>query len=315
MANTKTIRARAANAMIEREEKTMLSKIKKNTTANAVAPLLGAAGGTLIMTAAVERFGIPRERITLGGAMLAVLAARNTDGAIRDALTGVAAAGASLAMQQLLERLRPKLIYGDKPKPTSAPPDAISREDLAKALAELSVKHQAEAHAREEASRKEKEQVLALVRDLAARLAAANAEIERLYGGEHSRNASVEAQPAATTQNPATEHERDAKDANAPSAVALEMPPLDSFGEMSAADEPSAPPKSLDRLLEIASYLAPHEREQLQSFVVSVPEDLFRQAQVHLLSLPIDDAVRELRTRLHSMNGVALEALGRSNHA
>jgi hypothetical protein len=81
------------------------------------------------------------------------------------------------------------------------------------------------------------------------------------------------------------------------------------------ANEANASPRTLDRLLEIASHLTQPEREKLQSFVVSVPEDLFRQAQVHLLSLPIDDAVRELRARLNGTNGVVLGTLGRSNHA
>jgi hypothetical protein len=308
MPRTRTIRNNeepTSIVVMRDEEQTMLSKINEHEIARTVAPLVGAAGGTLVITAAVERLGVPRARISLGGAALAVTLARNVDGAIKDALTGAAAAGVCLGILELLENHRPKFLYGDKPKEatsTRPPADTISRADLAKALAELHEKLAAQAREREEAHLKETQELHAIVRDLLARLTAANAEIERLHAAARRRSRDASARPHLRQPAPPVEI-ADAEvpmqpvvesDATSATAASEEKQPVAATAEVAPAADGIAP-EDVERMQAVYALLDADERKSLSTLMASMPAEDAEQIRAGFARLDPAEAVAFLR--------------------
>jgi hypothetical protein len=289
------------------EEQTMLSKFNDNEIARTVAPLVGAAGGTLVITAAVERFGVRSERIALGGAALAVTLARNADGAIKDALTGAAAAGLCLGILELLEKHRPTFLYGDKPKQEPAPTnltDAISRADLAKALAELHDKLAAQAREREEVHLKETQELHAIVRDLLARLTAANAEIERLHAAarRRSRDASTRPHlrqpdlPVEIAEKPAVARKQTIVESDATSATAApeQEQPLAAPADVAPAADGIAA-EDVTQMQAVYALLDADERKNLSMLMAGMPAEDAAQIRAGFAQLDPTEAVAFLR--------------------
>jgi hypothetical protein len=308
MSRTRTIRRNEEPTPIvvmRDEEQTMLSKINEHEIARTVAPLVGAAGATLVITAAVERLGVPRERISLGGAALAVTLARNTDGAIKDALTGAAAVGVCLGILELLEKHRPKFLYGDKPKEatsTRPPAETISRADLAKALAELHDKLAAHAREREEAHLKETQELHAIVHDLLARLTAANAEIERLHAAARRRSRDASARPHLRQPVPPVEIADTEvpvqpvveSDATSATAASEEEQPVAATAEVAPAADGIAP-GDVERIQAIYALLNADERKNLSALMASMPAEDSAQIRAGFAQIDPTEAVAFLR--------------------
>jgi hypothetical protein len=75
------------------KEQSIMSQLLETEIVKTAAPFVGAAGGALVATIAIERFGMRREVATFGGAVLAIAAAQSQPGVIRSVLEGAAIAG------------------------------------------------------------------------------------------------------------------------------------------------------------------------------------------------------------------------------
>lgn len=77
---------------------------------NVVAPILGAAGGTIVVAIAIEKFGIRRPVAAFGTAAVSLIAARGAKGAMRAGLEAAAIASICIGVTEVLARIRkPKL--------------------------------------------------------------------------------------------------------------------------------------------------------------------------------------------------------------
>lgn len=255
------------------ERPSVMELIGEHQLVQLLAPIVGAAGGVVAATVAVERFGVKREVATLGGATAAVMAAQQANGVLKAVLEGAAAAGIALALADMLQLARPKLIFGDRPAPEpqrqTAPPDAITRGDLEKALQRLQSEH--------EAQRRELE---ATVHQLLDRLRTANAEIERLRGGGDRRDASA--------GEPNVLDEGELVSSRLADGVPTEI------------TEAELDPASLDHLRSIYSQLDDSERRQLSSMIATLPKDALERAQQQLFAMSPDEAVAYLRAAVFS---------------
>jgi hypothetical protein len=132
-----------------------------------IAPILGAVGGTVVVTIAVEKFKLKRPVAAFGTAAAALIAARNASGAARAAFEAAAIAGVCIGVTELVARLRqPKV----EPQPSSpvrpaAPPDAVTPTEFREALASVQAKHEADVGRREEAHRATLHALLKQLRD------------------------------------------------------------------------------------------------------------------------------------------------------
>lgn len=103
-----------------------------------LAPLLGAAGGAAAIVAASDHFQLDRKAVALGGVGLGIAVASATTGVVRQLATGVAAAGACIAVLDFIREL-PRAPKRDsapaeqpKPEPTAAAPstERLTPEEL-----------------------------------------------------------------------------------------------------------------------------------------------------------------------------------------
>jgi hypothetical protein len=126
-----------------------------------VAPILGAAGGTIVVTIAVEKFGIRRPVAAFGTAAVSLIAARSAKGAARAGLEAAAIASICIGVTEVLARIRKPnqqrvapAAQQFKPAAPPAPPrDAVTSSEFRNALATIEAKHQADVTRREEANR------------------------------------------------------------------------------------------------------------------------------------------------------------------
>jgi hypothetical protein len=277
------------------ETTTMFDRINRSDAAITVAPLVGAAGATMAITAAVERWGQPRMPVAVAGSLVALTMSQSAEGATKQALAGAAAAGACIALGEFLQMLRPKLVFGDKPReqpaPPPTPPDAISREDLRKALAELQAQLMAQAQERAEAQHNQLVELQGMVRTLVAQLRAAHAEIDRLNDEARRRR--------ARNNNPQPRMH----------LVPVEQPPpapVESLDEATSPDpttvaEPAAPTnievssEELDAMQAVYSLLDDDERKQLSSIVANLPIEDAERLRAHFAGIDPHDAAAYLR--------------------
>jgi hypothetical protein len=148
---------------VKRDEANMRSRPE-----SIVAPILGAAGGTVVVTIAVEKFKLKRPVAAFGTAAVSLIAAHNTNGAARAAFEAAAIAGMCIGVTEMLARLRqPKVQPQQAPPPRQAapPPDAVTPKEFRETLASVQAKHEADAARREEEHRATLHGLLKQLRD------------------------------------------------------------------------------------------------------------------------------------------------------
>jgi hypothetical protein len=207
-----------------------------------------------------NKLGVDRERAAIGAAVIGLATAANTTGWVRGIASGVAAAGAAIAIAQR---------FSSSPRPTTpAKRDAdanwITREELQRALVEFA-ERQAKAQA----------QALAELQDGIREV------VKELGGGPQIAQAEERAVEPEHDSGLATDVERDA-----------EGLPMDA-----ASVEPATVPSgmSVEKFLAIASELSDDERAQLAAFIDAVPDGALRAAQEFLAQMPPNDAAQYLR--------------------
>ena len=260
-----------------------MSAQSKNKT-HVVAPMIGAAGGALAVTVAVERFGVKREVAAFAGAIVALVASRRASGAARVGLEAAAAAGVCLGIAEIVRKLRPHVIYGNQPSHREAPrqaappPDAITRADFDKALQSVQTSTEAQLAEREQAH-------LATVHDLLDRLRRAEAENKRLR---------------------AAKSERPSRDAAVLVPVAHEE--MVAANDVSAAadvSETDVDPAMVEHMQAIYASLDGDERRRWSTMVATMPKDDFAQIRAELLQRTPTEAVAYLRSRVFPTIGWA----------
>ena len=249
-----------------------------------VAPVIGAAGGALAVTVAVERFGVKREVAAFGGAIVAFVASRRASGAARAGFEAAAAAGVCLGIAEIVRKLRPHVIYGSQPshpetpRQAAPPPDAITRADFDKALQSVQTSNEARVAEREEAH-------LATVHDLLDRLRSAEAENERL------RTASSEhLSPDAAGLVPIA-HE--------------EMVAANDVGTATDVSETDDDPARVEHMQAISASLDEDERRRWSKLAATMPEDDLTQIKAELRRRTPVEAVAFLRSRVFPTIGRA----------
>lgn len=104
-----------------------------------VAPIVGAAGGTLVVNIVVEKLKIKHPVAAFGTAALSLLAARNSTGAARAGFEAAAIASLSIGLTELLARvLKPK---AQVPSPAR---DVVRSSEFRDALAKVEANRAAE---------------------------------------------------------------------------------------------------------------------------------------------------------------------------
>jgi hypothetical protein len=219
----------------------VMSEFLENELVQTLAPVAGAAGATIAITVATERFGLDRDLVTLGGAAFAFFAASNTNGLTRDVLIGAATAGAALGVAEILKTLRPKWAFGEQPEPAPEPakPEGITRADLDKAIDEVRTKYEAQIAEREKAHEAQMRELQSMVRTLALQLRHANETIEQLQNGQRPKR-------QATTRE--------------------QRAHLDAIGEQLT-------PEELEAATRIESETPPPVRRQVEETLCSMPVD------------------------------------------
>lgn len=114
-----------------------------------VAPIVGAAGGALVVNIAVEKFKLKRPVAAFGTAALSLIAARNAKGAARAGFEAAAIASICIGVTELLTRiLQPKAQPVAKAQGAPSPArDAVRSSEFRDALAKIEAKHAAEVEA------------------------------------------------------------------------------------------------------------------------------------------------------------------------
>ena len=116
-----------------------------------IAPIVGAAGGTLVVAIAANKFGVKRSYAAFGTAAASFIAARNAKGSARIALEAAAIASVCIGVGEVLARFYPKLakpnVQPVAPQRQAAPPpppDAVTAKEFRDALATMEKNHEAE---------------------------------------------------------------------------------------------------------------------------------------------------------------------------
>jgi hypothetical protein len=285
----------------------MWSTLQENEIARMLAPLVGAAGGVVAITAAVERFGAPRLKVAAAGAVAAAAAARGAEGIARDALTGVAAAGVCVAAMELFEVVRPRLLYGDKPRPQPAPAPApaangITQREFSEALEALRTQLAAQQKERDELHRHQLEEMVKTIHDLKGQLQIAHAEVERLGGNAVPlRRRDSSTGPRRLSVIPPIE------DHPFPVAVAPETaPPAEAVRDAPALPAKSAkapaaspiPPEHIEQMQAVTALLSDEERALLSTLMATMPAEEVEKSRAGLVAVGPKGAVAYLRANV-----------------
>jgi hypothetical protein len=228
----------------------------------AAMPILGAAGGALLLEVLSQRVPMRKDALAAFGAGIAFVTATNLKGSARQLAMGAAAAGACFAVVETLRHRRPKAIYGE-PKPVELPqrqaaPAGVSREEFQRVIDDQT---------------KQRE-------DYESRIAELQATIHGLL--QQLRNASAEriVERNAAEPSPIVEPPAEAPVAAEPDAATV-------------ASEP--PDEATAKLQAVYSQLTDDEIERLREILTGMPPMLLARAQERLLSISTEEAVEYLR--------------------
>jgi hypothetical protein len=299
------------NAAPEKEQ-SIMSQLLDQQSVRFAAPFVGAAGGALAATIAVERFGMRREVATIGGAVLAIAAAQGQTGLARSLLDGAAMAGVCLGVAEILRAAHPAWIFGNQPtsipQRQAAPPpaNAVTREEFENALQGIHAAHSAELAKREEAHVAQMRDAQTTMHDLLDRLRNADAEIARLRTVEIANDRRRRRQgPIAATRTADDDEVAPLALADVgeptPDATTTESEEVNSTDAAQAteASEPTEADVDADALAhmrEVYALLDDNERRRLSTIVATAPKDVLAREQENLLAMSPADAVAYLRS-------------------
>jgi len=245
-------------------------------------------------------------------------------------------AGASMTVVELLRAHRPHAIFGEQPpaahRQAAPPPEAITREDLLAAIAEMQAKNAAANAERDKAQTDLIQQMKSLMDSLVTQLRTAKREIEslRAMNVEHrrARNANVSQLAEARARAAQLEHELAMRDVEMDDAD--DSTEIETSDEVEASDDAEAAtesdenpiadpvnanvdsaaevplrdaeaknnesPETLAHFQAISALLNDDDRRQLSALIATMPKDVVERAQARMTAMSPAEAVVYLRT-------------------
>jgi hypothetical protein len=275
-----------------------------------MSPVLGASIGAAAATMGAEMLLPPKfvPWAPWGTAALGFLTAMNTTGLVRGVATGVAAAGASIAVLRLIGAASQgatavaavTTASAPEQQRQAAPSDAVTRADLEIALAALAAKHQADLAERESTHVVQLRELQTTVHTLLEKLREADVVIAsmRAGGGTQPMRGNAELSsgggpPSIDTMPAPIEQSRGASPTHEGSQVAKSPAAL-----ATAVDSQSLSTEEVARFEAIYGLLDEQERRQLSALVANLPKDALAKAQAQLLQLKPHQAVAYLRRKI-----------------
>jgi hypothetical protein len=286
---------------------------------DAATPILGLVAGGFVATKGARIIGVPEKWAPWGVAAIGTYAAMTGSGWVRQAGVGAAAAGVTLGLLETMGMLdflaaiptmRRQAAVTEPPTP-SAPPDAITRDDLQRSLSDLARKNDAQL---KERTQQHVEQLRELrstydirIDQICAsynqRLAEKDQTISELLRELRKANASGpsivhrDATPRIEEALP-SEPEAPADYETAAAADETATPPAaDETATLPATDEATASEQSdvVTRAQAIRERLSPDENRQLQQLLMTASPERVAFAEAQVANLSPDDAVAFLR--------------------
>jgi len=300
---------------------------------DAATPILGLVAGGFVATKGARMIGLPDKWAPWGVAAIGTYAAMTGTGWVRQAGVGAAAAGVTLGLLETMGMLdflaavpamRQAAAVTEPPTP-SAPPDAITRDDLQRGLSDLAQKNDTRL---KELTQQDAEQLRELrstydirIDQICAtynrRLAEKDQTISELLRELRKANASGpsivhrDATPPMEEALP-SEQETPADDETAAADETAtdetsSSPAAAETATLLATDEAAVPEQSdvITRAQAIRERLSPDENRQLQQLLMTASPEMVAFAETQVAKLSADDAVAFLREHVLSAPNAA----------
>jgi hypothetical protein len=279
---------------------------RKKRGLESAAPALGVAGGILVATKGAEMIGVPAKWAPWGTAAIGTIAAMTTEGWMREAAIGVAAAGASVGILRMVGLLdgfeipvehRRQAAAPDAPQREAAAPDAVTQADLQRAMASVTEEHDAQLRALEQ---KYDEQMRDLRQAYERRIDEICSSYDRRLTGkdetisnllrEIRKSQAATVDPRIVNREPISVEETPADEA----------PVAQPQSEAASSDAPvsTAPSAEVSKAEAVFDLLTVEEMAQLQQTIASLPPEAMAMAEAHLATLAPEEAAAYLRTHL-----------------
>jgi hypothetical protein len=294
-------RAKSNREFIVDEESVAMPDNSESGFLVGAAPVIGAAAGTLASTMGAFMLGVPVQWAPWGTAAIGAVGAFTTQGWVRQAAIGVAAAGASIGILRMMG-----IIGGHSVAPVdhhrqaappeadpSPPADSVTRADLQKGMDELAAKYDVQ------------------IKQLAEQYGEQVRDMQRAYSGRIEEIRASYDQRLAAKDETISELLRELRTAE---TTALHVVPRDAeavaeealtVGEASAVDEEQAPANDVETPSPVADWskakavfdlLTPEEAAQLQQIIAGMPAEAVAMAEAHLANLEPEQAAAYLRS-------------------
>jgi hypothetical protein len=263
------------------------------------APVIGAAAGTLASTMGAYMLGVPVQWAPWGTAAIGAVGAFTTQGWVRQAAIGVAAAGASIGILRMMGIIGGQSVapvdhhrQAAPPEASPAPPvDSVTRADLQKGMDELAAKYDGQ------------------IKQLAEQYGEQLRDMQRAYSGRIEEIRASYDQRLAAKDETISELLRELRTTQ---ATALHVVPRDAEGVVeeaiageSTVDQEQAPANDAEAPSPIADWskakavfdlLTTEEAAQLQQIVAGMPPEAVAMAETHLAKLEPEEAATYLRS-------------------
>jgi hypothetical protein len=257
---------------------------------DAATPILGLVAGGFAATKGARMIGVPDKWAPWGVAAIGTYAAMTGNGWVRQAGVGAAAAGVTLGLLETMGMLdlltaMPSMRQAAPMEPQTPRPDAVTRDDLQKALADIAQKNDAQLKVLEQQH---------------------SDQLREMRSGYDTRIDQICAaynQRLAEKEQTISELLRELRKAHAagPSivprdATATIEEPIPSEPEASTDETPPpTEPDVMTKAQAIRERLSPEENGQLQQLLTTASPETVAFAEAQIANMSADDAVAYLR--------------------
>jgi len=261
------------------------------------APVIGAAAGTLASTMGAFMLGVPPQWAPWGTAAIGAVGAFTTQGWVRQAAIGVAAAGASVGILRMMgiiggHSVAPvdhhRQAAPPEASPSPPPADSVTRVDLQKGMDELAARYDGQ------------------IKQLSEQYGEQARDMQRAYSGRIEEIRASYDQRLAAKDETISELLRELRTAQTPTlhvvprdaeAVSEEAPTVDEE-QQAPANDVAAPSPIADwsKAKAVFDLLTTEEAAQLQQIVGGMPPEAVAMAETHLAQLEPEEAAAYLRS-------------------
>jgi hypothetical protein len=297
-------RAKSNREFIVDEESVAMPDNSESGFLVGAAPVIGAAAGTLASTMGAFMLGVPVQWAPWGTAAIGAVGAFTTQGWVRQAAIGVAAAGASVGILRMMGIIGGHSVapvddhrQAAPPEASPSPPaDSVTRADLQKGMDDLAAKYDVQ------------------IKQLAEQYGEQVRDMQRAYSGRIEEIRASYDQRLAAKDETISELLRELRTAQATAlhvvprdaeAVAEQAPTVDE--EQALANDVAAPSPIADwsKARAVFDLLTTEEAAQLQQIVAGMPPEAVAMAETHLAQLEPEEAAAYLRSSVLTPRGAA----------